>query len=87
MPATVAAGVAQAVIPCRENYPPRHGLCDRERLDSAMNMHTTLAEDIERELDAQVEAWDWARTAGVSADDLRQALRGALPAVELRQAA
>ena len=52
-----------------------------------MNINTTLAEDIERELDAEIEAWDWARAAGVSADELRQALRAALPAVELRQAA
>ena len=52
-----------------------------------MNMHTTLAEDNERELDAEIEAWDWARAAGVSADDLRQALRAALPVVELAEAA
>jgi len=50
-------------------------------------MHTTVAEDLERDLDAEVEAWDWARTAGVSADDLRQALRAALPVLELSEAA
>ena len=53
-------------------------------------MNTTnnrLTQDEERELDAQVEMWDWARTAGVSADDLRQALSASLPVVELLQAA
>jgi hypothetical protein len=52
-----------------------------------MHMHTTPAEDIERELDAEVEAWDWARTAGVSAGELRQVLRAALRALELQEAA
>jgi hypothetical protein len=46
-----------------------------------------LADHAERELDIEVEAWDWARTAGVSAGDLRQALRAAMPAEALRQAA
>ena len=50
-------------------------------------MNNGLIEDAERELDVEVETWDWARTAGVSADDLRQALRAAMPAEELRQAA
>ena len=50
-----------------------------------MNMHTTLTENLE--LDAEVETWDWARTAGVSADELRQALRASLPVAELLEAA
>jgi len=45
------------------------------------------AEETERELDAEVETWDWARAAGVSADELRQALRATLVTVGLRQAA
>ena len=52
-------------------------------------MNTTynrLTEDAERELDAQVEMWDWARAAGVSADELREALRAALPVAELEAA-
>ena len=49
--------------------------------------YNRLTQDEERELDAQMEMWDWARAAGVSADDLRQALRSELPVVELRQAA
>ena len=48
--------------------------------------YNRLTEDEERELDAQVEMWDWARAAGVSADELRQALRSEL-SVELLQAA
>jgi hypothetical protein len=39
--------------------------------------------DLEREL----ETWDWARTAGLSAEELRQALQAAPPAPELRKAA
>ena len=59
-----------------------------ERLDTDMNAtNNRLTQDEERELDAQVEMWDWARTAGVSADDLRQALRAELPVQELLQAA
>ena len=50
-------------------------------------MNTTNTNLADAELDAEVEAWDWARTAGVSADDLRQALRAAMPVVELPLAA
>jgi hypothetical protein len=39
--------------------------------------------DLERELDT----WDWARTAGVSGEELRQALLAPQPAPELRKAA
>jgi hypothetical protein len=39
--------------------------------------------EVERELDI----WDWARAAGVSAEELRQALQALLPAPELRNAA
>jgi len=45
------------------------------------------SDEVERELETEVETWDWARAAGVSADDLRQALRALLAAVELRAAA
>jgi hypothetical protein len=44
-------------------------------------------EDTPRELEAELEIWDWVRAAGVSADELLEALRKALPAAELRQAA
>lgn len=39
---------------------------------------TFAAEDRERQLEAELETWDWARAAGVSADELRQALRALL---------
>jgi len=35
------------------------------------------------DLDQEYEDWDWARTAGVSAEDLRQALRNSLEEDEL----
>ena len=41
------------------------------------------AADLEREL----ETWDWARAAGVSAEELRQALQAPPAAPELRKAA
>lgn len=31
----------------------------------------------DRELDRELEAWDWARTAGVSAEELREAIKSA----------
>ena len=37
-------------------------------------------EDLELPLDAEIELMDWARAAGVSADDLRRALLGSLGA-------
>jgi hypothetical protein len=37
----------------------------------------------EFDLDQEYEDWDWARTAGVSADDLREALRNSLDGAEL----
>jgi hypothetical protein len=52
-----------------------------------MNATNNKLNDPELELDAEVAAWDWARTAGVSADDLRQALRAAMSGEELLQAA
>lgn len=35
------------------------------------------------DLDQEYEDWDWARTAGVSAEELRQALRNTLEEAEL----
>jgi hypothetical protein len=52
-----------------------------------MNATNTRLNDPEPELDAEVETWDWARAAGVSADELRRALRNAMAVVELREAA
>ena len=46
-----------------------------------------VAENADLELDLELEQWDWARTAGVSADDLRVALKASLATPELRKAA
>jgi len=48
---------------------------------------TTRSDDATLELEAELETWDWARTAGVSVDELRQALIAPLPAPELLKAA
>ena len=41
----------------------------------------------EFDLEREMETWDWARAAGVSADELRQVLLSLLPDRELRKAA
>jgi hypothetical protein len=46
-----------------------------------------LGSEAQLELEAELETWDWARAAGVSADDLRQALAASMPTPELRKAA
>jgi len=48
-----------------------------------MDAKQAAGADLEREL----ETWDWARPAGVSADELREALRAELVGPELRKAA
>ena len=48
-----------------------------------MDAKQAAAMDLEREL----ETWDWARTAGVSVDELRQAIEALLSAADLRKAA
>ena len=56
--------------------------------DRAMDAITTrLDDETNLDLDTEVETWDWARTAGVSADDLRHALQASLSGPELRKAA
>lgn len=51
------------------------------------NLTKPLTEGRTADLDAELETWDWTRTAGVSAEDLRQALRASMSAPELRKAA
>jgi len=46
-----------------------------------------LNEDVLRNLEDELETWDWARTAGVSADELRETLSASLAEPELRKAA
>jgi hypothetical protein len=45
------------------------------------------AEDLSLDLESELELWTWAQAAGVSADELRQALQGSSPTPELRKAA
>ena len=52
-----------------------------------MDATTLLTNDADLDLDAGLETWDWARAAGVSAEDLRQALQASFAAPELRKAA
>ena len=48
---------------------------------------TFLGEIAQFELEAELELWDWARSAGMSLDELRAALRVAIAGPELRKAA
>ena len=48
---------------------------------------TTQLNDTDRELDRELDTWDWARAAGVSADELRHALQASSVTPELRKAA
>jgi hypothetical protein len=48
---------------------------------------TRLDDETNLDLDTEVETWDWVRAAGVSADELRQALQMSLFSPELRTAA
>ena len=61
-------------------------MCGLQGLHRAMDA-TTFRSDAEQGLDAELETWDWARAAGVSAEDLRLALQALLPAPELLKAA
>ena len=86
-------GVAQGVSPSgqplvRRNQRGRHALCGMWGLDRAMdNTYTQPADSTLRELEAELETWDWARAAGVSADELRRALTASLTGRDLRKAA
>ena len=51
------------------------------------NTYTQATDSTLRELEAELETWDWARAAGVSADELRQALTASLTGRDLRKAA
>jgi hypothetical protein len=52
-----------------------------------MDATTTLSNDANLGLDVELETWDWARAAGVSAEELRQALQASFSPPELRKAA
>jgi hypothetical protein len=44
-------------------------------------------DDAEFDLEAELETWDWARAAGISADELREVLQALPVEPELRKAA
>ena len=72
----------------RKNHAGRHGSCVVQRLHRDMDaLIKVAAEDADPELDRELETWDWARAAGVSADELRLALKASLVTPELRKAA
>lgn len=52
-----------------------------------MDATTNLVNDADLEIDRELETWDWARAAGVSADELRLALQASSVKPELRKAA
>ena len=52
-----------------------------------MDATTQQLNDADFELDRELETWDWARAAGVSADELRHALQASSITPELRKAA
>lgn len=52
-----------------------------------MDTTTTVNQVNDADLDNELATWDWARAAGVSADELRLALQASIPAPELRKAA
>jgi hypothetical protein len=56
----------------RASYPGRHGECSASDMNE--DMDSVAAADIELECCT----WDWARTAGVSAEELRAALLEAM---------
>ena len=51
------------------------------------NFFKRFDDDAEFDLEAELETWDWARAAGVSADELRDVLQHLLSQPELRKAA
>ena len=71
----------------RRNHAARHASCGIERLDRAMDTtNNRLVESADGDFDAELEMWDWARAAGVSADDLREALQDLQPGFERKAA-
>ena len=62
-------------------------MCGWWRLHRVMDATTKQSNDADLELESELETWDWARAAGVSADELRHALQASSVTPELRKAA
>ena len=69
----------------RTEHPAGHGSCDCAGAMEAITKRR--GEETAFELDSELETWDWARTAGVSAEELREVLEALLSACDLRKAA
>ena len=55
----------------RTDYCTRHALCKLFGMKDDMSKQSV---DLARALEKECETWDWARAAGVSAQDLRMAV-------------
>jgi len=64
-------------------YGRRHGLCKVSAMKSVTaetKGNSAWNDGAPRDIERECETWDWARTAGVSAADLRRALGESLEA-------
>ena len=62
----------------RTAYAARHALCTALGMNSKMVQTKPARMDGPVDLEQELETWDWARTAGVSAPELRKALQDSL---------
>ena len=62
-------------------------MCGWRRLQTVMDATTNQVNDADLELDRELETWNWARAAGVSAEELRVALQASSITPELLKAA
>ncbi len=62
----------------RKNRVGRHGLCGVLSMKSVMTGDAARTDGARRDIEQECETWDWARTAGVSAQDLRKVLQESL---------
>ena len=82
----MAGAVAQGVSQCaqvRKDYVARHGSCRFSCVNSVMARDRYPVRVDPVEFERECEIWDWARAAGVSAQDLRRALIDLLATQEL----
>ncbi len=67
----------------RQDHAPRHAVCIAFCVNSDMGQDKRFAVRVDPiEFEQECETWDWARAAGVSAMDLRKAVRESLSRVE-----
>ena len=89
MPRTLAPLVAQGVSrPLSYVCNPVGVACSARHVHHrTMEKSTDTTQIAATDLEPELESWDWARAAGVSVEELRQALLEAFAAPEVRQAA